>query len=118
MGAAMAYVGKLWRGDERLVVTYWVFGTVMLWALTAIGARFVEALSRVAEASMGGLVAVLAYYLATLLYVAFVWTAIWRSASRYDGWRCWAVLAKLVVVVGALAMATGIAVSVTGFGTA
>ena len=111
----MTYFGKLWRGEERLVVTYWVFGTVLLWGLTGIGAQFMNALSHVAEASLGGLLAVLAYYIATLVYVGFVWVAIWRSASRYSGWRIWSLLAKAVVVIGAVSIAAGILFGVTDF---
>ena len=94
------------------------FGTFLAILLGQIFGVFIIGLGTVQMGIAVVVVAVLGYYLLTIAYIAFIWISIWRSASRYGGWRGWAVIAKTVVVIGGLSMAAGVAVGVTGFGMA
>ena len=86
-----SYIGRLWRGEIALWVTYWVWGVIgsLLVALAItpmpIGIRF----------SMRLFLALL-----MLAYYVLIFVAVWRSAGRYPGRRIWAKLARGVLLMG------------------
>jgi hypothetical protein len=96
----MESVKRLWRGEVRLVTTYWVFGFL----LSGVGGHLLW--SVVEHNSMhlarSGYLAVIIYsfIVITIAYGLFIAVAIWRSANRYTGPRRWRVLAQMAVLLG------------------
>ena len=87
---------SLWRGEMPLIVTYWLYGV--------LGSVLLNVPLIVAEEysvdSPAGTLAVFGYSLIVLAYSVFVAVAIWRAATRHEGSRLWAGLAKVVVILG------------------
>lgn len=84
---------KVFNGDERLVITYWVWGflgsivvIILTWAVLFLIGFFNP---------LGQTILQLPWYI-------FIWISIWRSAGNYKGKIVWAILAKVMVVVGVL----------------
>jgi hypothetical protein len=82
----MGLVGRIWRGEEGLALTFWGYGfganilftMIMLMVLTL-------------NISIWGFVAV---FLFRLAYMVFISVGIWRSASRYTGSQGWPILRR------------------------
>ena len=100
MAYIMAYIKSIWRGDGRLVITYWVWGVV--------GGNLVSIPDFILDESgvfhpsyeltfVGGLALVL-YGLFQISYYVFISVAIWRSAVKYQGSGVWSALARVIVV--------------------
>ena len=81
---------SMMAGNERLVITYWVWGFLGT-MIVSFGLGFLF--------TMFGLPAMLAP-LVTLLYWAPVAMGIWKSSDNYKGNSLWAILAKIAVVLG------------------
>lgn len=81
---------KLWRGEESLASTYWIFGMV--------GTGIFKGVLYLTQGLVAVNIAILAL---AIIYAAFVYVAIWRSAIHYQGPRLWSVLARVMVVIGA-----------------
>ena len=81
---------NLWRGNAGLAKTYWLWGGLpsIPWGI---------ALSLVDPGSNIALLVVLAL----IVYYVIVYVGIWRAASRYEGTKVWAILAKVLVSIGA-----------------
>jgi hypothetical protein len=91
----MGLIGRIWRGEEGLARTFWVYGfavNILLKGLLLLIAFVSSGVPTFGLAVLG----VLAF---SLVYSIFIWVGIWRSASRYAGPKTWAVLAKIAVVV-------------------
>lgn len=89
---------KLWRGEQSLKMAFWFFGVIIKLVLFLI-------LNSVNTMAKYGLLPPAAFYLLLslmMVYNVVCYVGIWRSASRYDGVRIWAVLAKIYVAVFAL----------------
>ena len=88
------FIVRLFRGDVRLVITYWVFGSL------------INALINVAYTLIETSEDLFSLYLFFLMvhsaYVIFIYIAIWRSAGKYQGRAVWPMLAKMVVIIGSL----------------
>lgn len=97
----MDLIKRLWRGDESLVTTYWLYGvgvSVLINLLFLLVAYNAVALTRVrGHEAISPVLVVLA-----VAYAVYSGVAIWRSAGKYQGARIWSVLARVAVVVGAL----------------
>lgn len=100
MGAAI--LKALWRGEIGLAKTFWLYGVA--------GSLLLILLVLVLEATNPwflyegfeepGLGLQLLYVVATrgyYLWSFFIYIAIWRSASNYEGLRDWAFVAKILV---------------------
>ncbi len=94
----MDLIKALWRGDVRLVRTYWVYGLLM-WNLLGMVITILEH-SLPPSSSIFGAFLLLIVSLFALVYFVISYVAIWRSASKYEGNSLWAWLARLSVVVG------------------
>ncbi len=90
-------IGKLWRGEYSLVISYWLFGVLGSYVLVVI-LGVVVALTP----SLGLAAAVWAGFLA---YVVLTSVGIWRAAGKYTGPALWGFLARLAVVLGAISVA-------------
>ena len=80
---------RLWRGDVRLVITFWVFGVLMS-AIVGIPLGILSATLR-----SPWLVYVIAFPI-----IIFQSVSIWRSANKYQGQVSIMKLAKISVFLG------------------
>lgn len=92
------YIFKLFRGDIPLVITYWVFGVLvggvgLRFAASVYEKNYFELVTKNGNTSIA-----LLFFFATVIYSAFILTAIWRSAGKYEGNHIWRILARIVVV--------------------
>jgi hypothetical protein len=96
------FVGRHWRGEYPLGVTFWIGGILTLLVQFIAMATF-GPLADGLSLRGGAAIALLSYILGVLL---FIWqgVAVWRSSSRgRSGTRAWPMLARISVVAGALA---------------
>ena len=98
----MMFLKMLWRGEIPLGRTYWVFGVLFLGLLTIPSYFTVPIISGSAnlEPSASIVFGRMAYAIFVFAYTVFVSVAIWRSAGRYEGRPIWAILARVMVVIG------------------
>lgn len=80
------------NGQERLVITYWVWGVIGTFVISFVLGFL---------AGMFGFSLLIVYGL-TLVYWIPVALGIWRSSDAYQGNKIWAILAKVAIVLGAL----------------
>lgn len=101
----MELIKKIWNGKLPLFKVYWIYGVLggLIIRLIVEGSYNLISLQYLSVFSYTLITLVLAYQL--LLSVG-----IWRSASAYQGSKDWAVLAKIVAVVG-LIMAVSLLVN-------
>ncbi|MDF8333390.1 hypothetical protein [Novosphingobium cyanobacteriorum] len=99
------YVMDHWRGNLPLANSYWINGGIVLFlANIAIGAAAMSLRDSSFSLQFVAIAGIVAF---ALLIVLWVWAAvgIWRSASRHagrGGSSGWAVVAKAMMVLGAL----------------
>jgi hypothetical protein len=97
-----SYFARHWNGELSLPRSYWINGALlfglacnMVFAMVCIASIF--ALRNIPVAAfIVGVAEVL------LNVVAYVWAlvGVWRSAGKYQGPKVWAILARVVIVVG------------------
>lgn len=90
----MSLLKELWRGDVPLVKTYWIYGVGVSLLLNVALLALTSMLSSVPAVSLPLFV----LGILSILYTLFIAVGIWRSASKYQGNKVWAVLAKIMVV--------------------
>jgi hypothetical protein len=83
---------KFWNGDLSLPVSYWLVGIVFGIILGLAIGLFVG-VSGMPEIAIN-----------IILIPWYVYTAvgIWRSSDKYKGKKFWAILAKIVIVLGVI----------------
>lgn len=94
----------MWRGEQSLAMTYWVFGVLgglVFRVIFEVLDRHVFHIS----AMKGGEALYLLALLLFFVYFIIVYVGIWRSAGRYEGPGAWTVLARVLVVLGTLSLA-------------
>ena len=87
----MDMIRDLWLGDIRLAHTYWFFYILVLMILQSSFREF-------STTAYG--IPLIAF---SMIYTAFMWVAIWRSATKYEGQFFWAAAAKTVVILTIMA---------------
>ena len=90
----MGLIRRVWRGEAGLARTFWVFGL----AVSVLFKGVFLLVTATAGKSPAFVTILLALFILSLGYQAFISVAIWRSATRYQGKREWAYLAKAMVV--------------------
>jgi peptidoglycan biosynthesis protein MviN/MurJ (putative lipid II flippase) len=88
MADQKGFFSKLSSGDFGLPKTYWLYGVVVGIVINIV-IQIVP--------SIGAIAVVLA--LATV-YQVMVLLGVWRAATRYQGRKVWAILAKIATVLG------------------
>jgi hypothetical protein len=93
------WIGRLWRGEVGLASAFWeyaiIFGTLAQAMTTGLAyGAFV--------AGVPFVLAVLMFFVA-VPYTLLVTVGVWRSADRYQGPVHWAHLARIAVVIWAIA---------------
>lgn len=85
-----SFLNNLLKGNISLWKTYWLFGVIgniIATTLINIFTQFSETL----------------FFIILIIAIAYkigVFIAIWNSASKYVGLKIWAILAKIMVVLG------------------
>jgi len=99
------FFSRLVNGDFGLAKTYWLYGFVAGMVINVI-TRIVPSL---------GLLAVI--LVLTIPYQITVLLGVWRAATRYEGLKAWAILAKIAAVLGWLGVLAnlGVLVEVSGY---
>jgi DedD protein len=90
------FFGKLSNGDFGLAKTYWLYGVL----IDFVGGIAIQLITSI------GLFAIV--MLAYTAYRIPVIMGIWRAASKYEGYKIWAVLAKIAAVLGVIMLAVGL----------
>lgn len=104
-GEVMEFIKDLWRGDVKLVFTYWVIGVIgnNLFAILDVILGNFFGYYRLTEKNVGNITFLLA---ATILYFCFTSVCIWRSSVKYEdkneGSQNWAILARMSVAASAI----------------
>lgn len=84
-------IKELWYGDISLAKTFWLFG-VLVGILFNFAFKFIE---------FGSAFFIFLLFVAlNYTYLVFIFVAIWRSANKYKGPKAWAILAKIIVIIG------------------
>jgi hypothetical protein len=95
----MRYIKKVWRGEERLWVTFWIYYITMNFATASatddISVPFIE--------GDFAFLVILVIFVVWLISQIFMLVAIWRSASKYEGKIPWGNICKFVLVAGLIA---------------
>lgn len=94
-------LGKLWRGEYGLYLTFWLFGVLGFIVLNAIA--IVYGLASESETftevpSIGLFLAYVQLFVVALAYQVILTVAVVRSIKSYAGNVLWSVLAVLYVV--------------------
>ena len=103
------WVRKLWRGDVKLVFTYWIVAACGNYSFRLVDIFFDKFgyYEAIAEGEWTGGEIFLWIFLASAipsLYFLFSAVCVWRSANKYKGRAVWAVLAKAAMVIGLIWM--------------
>ena len=98
----MDLILALWRGDVPLVRSYWLFG-VVAGLFFNIAFMYIEYQNAVFSTGVG-LIFVLALVVFVFTYSVLIFVAIWRSSNKYKGLQRYAILAKLAVILGVMAL--------------
>jgi hypothetical protein len=95
----MGFIGKAWRGEERLWRVHWIYG-----ALVGIIWRIIFAFAKGAPPPV-----VLVIFVPYFIY--FVWFLVseWRCAFNVD-WKGWAYVVRFLVLLAPLALVGGLVV--------
>ena len=91
----MATLQTVWRGEESLARTYWIYGVV-------VNGLIIGVVGMLIVAQLESPPLALLYILFALASSVFIIVAVWRSAGRYTGPKVWAILARVVCVLAAL----------------
>lgn len=91
-----SFLTNLIKGEIALWKTYWLFGVIG----NIIATTLINIFSQFSETS---------FFIILIIAIAYkigVFTAIWNSASKYVGLKIWAILAKIMVVLGFISILT------------
>jgi hypothetical protein len=89
-----ATLATVWRGEEPLATTYWLYGVVVYGLIIGV-------VGTVLVVGIGSPPLFLVYLLFRFAATVFIVVAIWRSAGNYTGQKLWAILARIVCVLSA-----------------
>lgn len=94
----MNLIAEIWDGKLPLVKVYWLYGV-------AVGAFFTILSLLIKDYP----IALIVIAIALIPYQILVFVGIWRSADAYRDKKIWAILAKVHVVFGVIAVLNGVA---------
>ncbi len=98
--AEKGFLSKLIDGDYGLAKTFWVYGFLTKWVL-----NFILQLIARSSGSMG-FISIGVFLITT--YEILLLFGIWNSAKKYNGPSMWAIIAKILVILGLLTLIFGI----------
>ena len=95
-------IGRIWRGEESLAKTYWIYGGIGLVLLHYVS---VATLLLAFKVPLFGAILFIALEITIIWYHGLVIGGVWRSSARYNGNPIWKILARIMAVFGVFAMA-------------
>jgi hypothetical protein len=94
----MDLIRALWRGEVSLAKTYWLFGFCVN-VLLIISVSYISYNEQLLSTVVGIFLCWM-FIGISLIYSPFILISTWRSANKYIGPNAWAILAKIMVIVG------------------
>ena len=108
----LAILKKLYKGDYPLGKSYWLFGNVVPFVLflIIILSIFIPANDPISKLrnidftpeTNTSLIITIIMSLITIVYIFISTVGVWRSASKHEGKRHWAILAKITIIIAFL----------------
>ncbi|KTD06924.1 hypothetical protein [Legionella jamestowniensis] len=86
----------LFYGEFPLWATFWIFGVLVI-TLINIGFYFIIS-NIITIVNKIGTFPIYGLILLAMIYIIFIWIAIWNSASNYQGSKILAILTKVIVI--------------------
>lgn len=101
-------VAKLFRGEYPLGKSYWLFGNIVpfflflailisIFAFSNNPIGKLQSLNFKPESLISTIITILLSII-TLIYICISTVGVWRSASKHEGKKIWAILAKLTII--------------------
>ncbi|OBQ46255.1 hypothetical protein [Halodesulfovibrio spirochaetisodalis] len=84
----MGILGKLWRGELPLYITFWFFGMIIGTVVSICVTKFAIQSETTTDPSR------ILWLLIALLYTGLMCVALWRSANNYEGAPIWSISAR------------------------
>jgi hypothetical protein len=100
----MEFIKDLWRGDVKLVFTYWVVGIIGNALFNLVVETYLDVVGFFDVITEEKTILIWVFTAISTLYFLFSIVCVWRSANKYKGLSRYAVLAKAVVVIAFLRM--------------
>src|SRR5262245_16559435 len=95
------YFARHWRGELSLGKSFWLNGF-----LIGLISRAIFTILLTACQFLGSVPAIIAAFIVieafNILVVVWILVGIWRAATNHQGRKFWAVVAKIMVVIGAI----------------
>lgn len=92
-------MSELWGGNRSLATTFWFFGVLGAVALASGFLFMVQMTDSIVIGALG--------FVIVWGWQVFAGVAIWRSAGKYEGRLALAVLARVAIIVGLVALGYG-----------
>ena len=99
------FFAKLSSGDYGLVKTFWIY-TVPIWLIFTFVKLILQKMGGVSNAKSFYEVNEMAqaiYVVILLVYTAYkipLYMGLWRSSNTFTGLKLWAILTKIIVIIG------------------
>lgn len=94
-------IKKLWNGDVRLVITYWVYFVLISFVygmiVKALEGSFVDLAT-----TLSGRMVIYFIVVFHFIYFPFIFVAVWRSANKYKKSKGLASVAKIIVIINVI----------------
>lgn len=105
------FIAKHWRGEYSLGVSYWLFGFLLTLLIIGLSLAIDPISDAIRLGTQGHGVLIVGYYLGILAVSVWQFVGVFRSASAHvsrGGKAFWAILAKVLVCLGAIQMAISV----------
>jgi len=97
----MGWIGRAWRGEERLWKVYWIYGWV-------VGVVF-NIISNVIENKIGTIL----LGVVAIIYLIWLLVAEWRCAFNAD-WKFWSYVVRVLVIICVIGFILAIGLAIVG----
>ena len=81
-------IRRLWKGEVRLVITYWVYFALVFLIYSVVIKSLTGSFMNLG-ATASGRILLYALILFPLIYSPFIFVAVWRSANQYTKGKGW-----------------------------
>ncbi len=94
------YIIRLFRGDISLKITFWIWFIIINIVLSK-SIEFLFNKQTIKELNISSYLVIIISIIYSL-YLLFVFIAIWRSSTKYNGPKLWSILSKIVVIANSI----------------
>lgn len=97
------YFIRLYKGEIPLVATFWIWFVIpnILLSSSLLNSYLEHSLD---SEELSKIIFVLFFVISLIFYAIFILVALWRSASKYQGFKFWSNLIKLAIIFNVLAL--------------